>query len=468
MYELTCPYCRNVAKSSFVRKGAMARCAQCGRDYLIKPETYRRLVAAADGSEPAESLVSAVPAAAGGAQSSTAGTSVPAAGGAKPAAPSSGRSSPVLPSVRATPLQDGASRQAAARPAPPDTNRSSSVASPASASSPASSISAPTPPPAPAVVLPPPMPSPPPPQGPPPDPDVVRVLARRARRRRTNPAALWLIFFLLLAVFVAVAMIAYTEVQRQKLAATLAARSPDFHQDRSASQPAAAAPKLAPVDPQIAIVVAERLPLVGRWFAADEPVKPAQRDALVELRRENIGRDGEGGSYFEAEVVAQSFEFVETATVNLGLVDENDRVFARTRMNLVLLNSQRSAPVRVEIAKELFHRTARVDARVTAGPKLPGGVLFEDTLIEPVSAKKGFAVKVTAYNPLTQPLNRALFLFTARDARGRAVGQWRANWAQSIGPRQRVEFQAFITDDNAAGWEWEVTAAGASEPGPGS
>ena len=47
MYELICPYCRNVVSTSFVRKGAIATCPQCSRQYLIKAETYRRTVTTA-------------------------------------------------------------------------------------------------------------------------------------------------------------------------------------------------------------------------------------------------------------------------------------------------------------------------------------------------------------------------------------------------------------------------------------
>ncbi|MCX5662454.1 MAG: hypothetical protein NTW19_22465, partial [Planctomycetota bacterium] len=231
-----------------------------------------------------------------------------------------------------------------------------------------------------------------------------------------------------------------------------------------ATQPAHAA--LPTVDPQVAIVTADALPMVGKWFSADEPAKLITPNPIISLRKDSIGRETEEGSYFEAEVVAQTFEFIETATVFLALVDENDRVFARTRLTLVLLNSQRPIPLRVDIPSALFRRTSRVDSRIETGPKLPGGVLFDDTLVEPVAAKKGFAVKVTSFNPLTQPLKRALFVLTARDERGRAVGQWQANWNQTIGPRQRVEFQSFINAENAEDWHWEAAAAGATEPTP--
>lgn len=439
MYELTCPYCRHVASSSFVRKGAMARCAQCGRDYLIKAETYRRT--AAEVPESLEAL------------SATAATAPPAQAAAPPpAAPA--RPAPATPTVRATPLPPAASNPGST---PPPTQAGGTPARPAPARPPAGD----SPRPAPAPVLDPGAPNP---NAPPPDPDVVRVLARRARKRQINPAARWLILFLLLSVFVVVVLVKYHEAQKRSQEGLNPLVGAETRPAIPASQPAHN--NLPPVDQRVAILNAEALPLAGKWFSADEPAKFNTPDPMIVLRKENVARLPDAGSYYEAEVVAQTFEFIETATVHLALVDANDHVFARTRLTLVLLNSQRSVPLRVDIPTELVNRTSRVDARIEAGPRLPGGVLFDDTLVEPVSAKKGFAVKITAYNPLTQPLKRALFLLTARDDKGRAVGQWQATWTQPIGSRQRVEFQSFIGAENAADWHWEVAAAGTTEPAP--
>ncbi|MCX5662328.1 MAG: hypothetical protein NTW19_21825, partial [Planctomycetota bacterium] len=85
-----------MATSSFVRKGAMARCAQCGRDYLVKPETYRRL-ATIEAPDSLESVAATAPAP----LTATAGSAT----GAPPApspAPTASRPPAATPTVRAT------------------------------------------------------------------------------------------------------------------------------------------------------------------------------------------------------------------------------------------------------------------------------------------------------------------------------------------------------------------------------
>jgi hypothetical protein len=133
---------------------------------------------------------------------------------------------------------------------------------------------------------------------------------------------------------------------------------------------------------------------------------------------------------------------------------------------MVLLSSQRPRSLRVPIPASRYSRLSRVEWTIEVGHTFSGGVAFKDILIEPIASPRKAAVKITAYNPLSETLKRAVFLVTELDDHGHALGQWQMVWTQPIGPQQRVEFVSFIgIDAGKSVPRWEVIGVGAVGPG---
>ncbi len=74
--------------------------------------------------------------------------------------------------------------------------------------------------------------------------------------------------------------------------------------------------------------------------------------------------------------------------------------------------------------------------------QMVGWVHFDEAVVQPAGDGNRTAIRVTAYNPVDDPLARAVFAIHALDDDGRLVGRWRAAWPEPISPRQRVEFTA--------------------------
>ncbi len=426
MYELTCPSCRHVANIPFVRNGAMATCPQCKQQYQVKAENYRRQAMAGEGNEPFEAMTPPSMVAAAGMHPTP--PPAPAKAGVGPAIDHI--SAPTPPPVSS--LFVG--REISPQPVTPPTRPAPPATPPAPI--PITETIAPV--------------APPPPRSPPVDPAVARIIQRGARRRRSNDAAIWLGVFLLAAIGLTVAFVAY---ERSNQAIELA---PAFVPTESG-------------DPDMPNLTGEAVPLAGQWVDVDEPADAAPNDEAVKLEHGKIVRDSDNTAFYEAVVTTQGLEFIDTATIELALVNAKGRVFARMRFPLELLDAQEVRSLRVPIDPVRRELTSRVDWSVEIGAKIKSGVLFEDPLIEPDKSGRRNAVKITAYNPLSTPLKGAIFLATQTDDQGHVLGQWRITWTQTILGFKGVKFKAIVgVDTGQSVPQWKVIGVGASEPLPGN
>jgi len=93
--------------------------------------------------------------------------------------------------------------------------------------------------------------------------------------------------------------------------------------------------------------------------------------------------------------------------------------------------------------------------------KLTGGVMFDRVMAEPTGSGERASLRMTAYNPLSSDLKRAVFVIQAIDNRDELIGRWRVEWTQPIGARQRVELSAATPLlKTQAAVSWQVVAAG--------
>jgi len=92
---------------------------------------------------------------------------------------------------------------------------------------------------------------------------------------------------------------------------------------------------------------------------------------------------------------------------------------------------------------------------------MPGGAMFPNVISEPISDGSRTAIRITAFNPLDNQINRCVFVIRAFDERDATVAQWRVVLDRKIGSQQRVEFAALTPVESH--WSihtWEVVGAG--------
>ena len=82
----------------------------------------------------------------------------------------------------------------------------------------------------------------------------------------------------------------------------------------------------------------------SRFAPSMPPPPPTCMAGRSACSGETTTRGSDGTYFYEAQVVCQSFEFIERAVVHLALVDENQRIFARMDVPIALLSGQKRPP----------------------------------------------------------------------------------------------------------------------------
>jgi hypothetical protein len=168
---------------------------------------------------------------------------------------------------------------------------------------------------------------------------------------------------------------------------------------------------------------------------------------------------------YSAHVHTTGFEVIENATLHLMLLDRGSTsVIARCQLPLMLLSGHRTEnprrPITVFVPKDLAER-GRMMSWIEVRDVMPGGAMFPNVITEPVSEGNRMAIRITAFNPLDNEINRSVFLIRAFDERGATIAQWRVVFDRDIGPQQRVALAALASVE--VHWSihsWEVVGAG--------
>jgi hypothetical protein len=429
MYELTCPTCGQKATLSFVRIGAAVQCRPCGGRYHVLVAHVQRRVTlpAVEGEGPGPLVLGP-------------------------------------PIVRAAPTRTSGVHRS------PNLQVQSSPPSPAAAAP--SNIGPATPPP-PTRTPPPPTRAPAPPAAAPPatpvddlDPQlppalpppsisaVAQMIARRKRQRRRAVAVRYLsVITVVLLVLVIIGYLMNVNMGGSRSAS----------EDGTPTQATVPVPRNTSLDgSSLEPVVSSRKIEPANWVSIDRaPQYDGQETDTIRLEQQAYDNRGPQVVLFTARVVCSSFDIIEEAVLMLELINRDGRAFSQTSVPLLLLNGSQMTQISVPISRANYDRTERIGWEVQVVRKLTGGVMFDRVMPEPVGSPDRMALRMTAFNPLPSELKRAVFVIQATDARGELVGRWRAEWTQTIAPRQRVELVAATPMHGAAvGLNFQVIAAG--------
>lgn len=455
MYELSCPSCRHTIRLSFVRPGAVAACAGCGRPFPVKTDYYRRVAptaeAGVDGSDallPAVSVaakpaVAAAPANAGvgagsvgngggaatiadNAATLTPGSAPTKASGSRPMLPPvtppspAGKSAPALPAIAlmtSTPTP----------PATPGVRPAQPAARPAAAPSPASSSPA-------APALP------------------------RSRSRFALLALLGLLFVLVLAV-TAASIVLLRSAEPEPAPAPVPVKAPD----EPVAKPPVPGPPLSS-EPDIPLGRPEAIG-AAKWSVANAGKKyaaPAQADKTIrveDLRPMTADRS----LVYVARLSVAGSEIYEFVTVDFTAIDKDGAILGVASVKVPML-SGRQSQAEATIPDSARPKIARVECGVTPGPQVRRPVKFDEVVVEKLSGSTAPGVKLTTYNPVDQPLRRCMFLIRGFDDRGALVGQWVVTHERQTGPAKRVDLAIVLPREATASISaWTAIGVGVVE-----
>jgi hypothetical protein len=432
MYEATCPSCGHVTKASFIRIGAVVVCDACRQRWQVEHKHVARKVQA---SESALSELIETSGAAGGSGASG------ASGAAAPTKPGTSESRPgewKPPTDRPTPAPGSAPTPGSA-PAPGSapvtgqaagsgTGKSTQTAAPAPAAAPSRPSPRRT---APAAVATPPAPQP------------------RARKRA--PVSWSRLYALGASILVTGILI---------IALIVAAMDGGTGRGGSTASPGAPG-GLPALDPSIPMLTAEAFAWAG-WQTVDEPATVLTPPiGPVMLNQEAWVRPAGARDYviYTAQAAAEGADVVARATLQLTMIDDEGRVFARCALPLLHLNNRKAVPVAVPTPQELRRRMAQLVWEVTIEETWPGAVLIDDARIQAYTSGRQTLVRVKAFNPLALPMQDATFVISGSNEQGRPVGTWRVRCGDDLGPKRSIEFTVLIDPDEPP-TAWTIHGAG--------
>ena len=288
-----------------------------------------------------------------------------------------------------------------------------------------------------------------------PSEDVAKVIAmHRAQRGRTRKI-IWLAVLGVVLVSTAVAL--------------LIAKSNVAYQEDGGAKSGGDAGKTTPA--QVPRLDAIQMHSSG-WEEVDEAIDPEMAGSSVKLVNGRLIDGSAGHKTYRAEVEVDGKELIELATLNLMLLDEDARIFARNSVPLMLLSpehvrSSERHPVTVAVPQAMADRVSRVESWVQIHTVVDAdaGRMLDKIVFEPRDSPIGAELNIEATNPLGAAMRRAVFFIRAFNRRHETLGRWRIDWRHRIPPGQRFEFNALINSHDIPEIDaWEVVAAGTVIP----
>lgn len=457
MYELTCPSCRHTIRLSFVRPGAVAACAGCGRPFPVKNDYYRRVAPASEaGGDGSDALLPAVNTAAARPAPVAQASAAPPGNGAG-AATIADNAPTLAPTV-------GGAKPGGSRPMlPPVTPASPSKSAPAlPAVTPGGS---PTPPASPGVR--PAQPSPRAAPGTPGAPSPASKATPTAPRSRSRAVLLALLGALMLLT-IAVAVVSFAMMHEPAPAPKPEpARPVNAPPDAPVAKPPVPGPALS-AEPNIPLGRPESI-APATWSSADAGKKyaaPAKADKSVRVE-ELKPMTADRSLVYVARLNVVGPEFYEYATVEFTAIDKAGAVLGAASVKVPML-SGRQSQAEATIPDAVRAKIDRVECAVTPGPVVRQPTQFDDVLVEKLSGSSTPGMKLLTYNPIDRPLRRSLFLVRGFDDRGALVGQWVVSHEKQIPPAGRVELAIILPRETIAGISaWTAIGVGVIEPPAG-
>lgn len=417
MYEMNCGSCGNVMRTSFVRYGAVATCSKCGVRFPVNSQTTRRVAAVS-----ADADLLPGPAGAGPAVSATggavgAGTSAQAKGNV-------GGNSIISPGVSSGDSQSSAAAERAPsrpvrRPAQPPRVGQGPV-QPTTAA---------------------------------PELELAKVVQdeRRAYPRYASRGRRVQKLLLLGVIFMGVLGLVV-------IGALISQSQRPFGGEYNASLPGGHEfPSLDPALPLVTVYPVER-PV---WELSAEPLPELANPARVRFENQRFFRASTGQVMLQGTVELDSFEIYEGCVLHLRLISREGHVFAKTRVLLMALNGQKPRQISIDVPPELSQRMELVEYNAEATLAVSPGTAFEQIVyVATPWQKEHTALQITAYNPLSRPISRAIFVITAYNSTEQPEAQWTATWSQPVDAKQRIEFAVLLPVAKDSVVRWDITGAG--------
>lgn len=193
-----------------------------------------------------------------------------------------------------------------------------------------------------------------------------------------------------------------------------------------------------------------------------QPAIPVSAVTLNNVTRKTSGN----GATFSADVTVQ--QMVLSAIVQLALINEEDRVYARFDVPVTMLDSKQPRKLQIDIPAEYLTALEHLHWEVSdVSSPSKQMVMLADGLGEFVKQASDAEVRISARNPDGRELTKTGFALAAMDIDGRLLGQWKLDYDKAIGANERVEFVASVPMPNADKVNrWAVYAAGLPSNAP--
>ena len=197
------------------------------------------------------------------------------------------------------------------------------------------------------------------------------------------------------------------------------------------------------------------------WQVVDQPFITPMQIGPIQITNEQLSKTDEGQLQFSAEIRKVGTRPLQSVTVQVALVDFDERIFARLKIDMTVANSYHFQPIRVNIPSELSRRVMKVVSSVHGMTVAPDCVVLNGAIVEAIGESQQTSVRVTISNPSDYMLSDASFVIMALDEGGLPVVRWQAKWPWPIAPYEQIIFSANTPlDDTQQVRRWDMAGVG--------
>ena len=418
MYELTCPACKAVQKTPFVRLGAVAVCPSCSHTYPVKKEYFAqvpgpmpvsaelvdRVLGISTGAAPRGQPGAAAPTTPAPASSSSASTT------ASPAITSS-------PTPASAPPNSGtyvAGARAQQKPADESATEPAQVfvpptESPKSAKSNKRNTERTT---------------------------TSPKYGKTARRRSSTPLVASVVVLVLLLATVGGFVYYLMNGNGSGENGAPIVRGPNPGGGGPITPPKPIVPATSPATPATKPAIynpdlAEskgRASELGTWEQKDDRqvYKEVAKSTEITLEDDQVSDAGPDKKMFTARLVIQGKDPYIDTTVHLKLINDEGMVFATFDRTYNIVRQGDPAQIEIPIPANLDKLKAKQDWEIDVGTRLKDAIPYEKIDFDSMNFGIETRIQITAVNTSARPIKATYFIITALTAKGETLGPWTA------------------------------------------
>jgi len=209
------------------------------------------------------------------------------------------------------------------------------------------------------------------------------------------------------------------------------------------------------------------------WEPISARFQPAAPPTDVRLQRGKVVSDGNGGYQFQATINNKDPNTISWATMQLELVNLDQRVFAQRKVFVGLIpgsrgsTSTKQASISTPLGEQQLQDLAQFKVTFELGPRLRDWMQIDQSKLDtPVLKSQGgeTVLKISGRNPTSKLYQQADFTITGTDGNGRVIGRWGARYDKVIKPASKFEFGVIMPYDRVNQLtKWQVRGAAGSE-----